>query len=125
MGAPDAVYRNPCDCFVAQFLSRATIFDVEARSGLAETPLGPLRLAENANGLVRIAIRPEQIALTPDPAGPGRICGREHRGHDQLYNVRLDGGTVRVIRVEDEPLRIGARVRLAVTGPVARMADGP
>ena len=125
IGTPDTVYRNPCDCFVASFISRATILDAHARGERAETVLGQIQLFQPADGPIRVAIRPEQIALTPHPSGTGRISSREYRGHDQHYEVRTGSTTLRVIRPDQEPLRIGARVHLTVHGPVARLADTP
>ncbi|TVQ54954.1 MAG: ABC transporter ATP-binding protein [Rhodobacteraceae bacterium] len=123
IGAPDTVYRNPCDCFVASFLSRATILPGEARGRVVETPIGALALAQPAFGPIRVAIRPEQIALALDGHGSGRILAREYRGHDQFYQVRLRDRTVGVISAEPEPLPVGVRVSIAVRGAVSRVAD--
>ena len=52
-------------------------------------------------------IRPELLELLPDPAGDGEVVGREFRGHDVFYRVRLDGITL----VSQRPVDRGRAAR--------------
>jgi iron(III) transport system ATP-binding protein len=40
-----------------------------------------------------VVVRPELLELRPDPAGAGRVVGRDFRGHDVFYRVQLDDGS--------------------------------
>ena len=66
-------------------------------------------------------MRPELLELLPDPGGEGEVVGREFRGHDVFYRVRLDDGTtVYSHRPSTEVVPLGARVALhRHDGPVA------
>ena len=114
IGTPAQIYREPASEFVASFIGRSNIVRGHAQGGSAETIFGPLPLLREAAGEVRLAVRPEQITLAPDPDGDGMVVGREFRGHDQLYWVRTRDRTVLVISGPVPRLDVGARVSLAV-----------
>ena len=114
VGTPDEIYRNPSSAFVASFLGRSNIVTGNADGMDAETALGRLPLSRAANGEVRLAVRPEQIMLEPDPNGPAAIVGREFRGHDQLYWVQEGETCMLVISGPGAQIDIGTRVRLRI-----------
>ena len=128
IGTPDEVYRFPADEFIARFLGRSNIVDAQASGRVATTSLGTMTLNEQATGPVRIAIRPEQIVLTPiaantraqSPSGvpSGVIVGREFRGHDQLYWVETEGRNLMALAGCAESLPIGTPVSLTTSEPV-------
>jgi hypothetical protein len=74
---------------------------------------------------VDVLVRPELLELAPDPAGTGEVVGREFRGHDVFYRVRLADGTMLCAhRPSTEVVALGARVALhAHAGRVAVFAS--
>ena len=114
VGTPDEIYRNPANAFVASFLGRSNILAGNADGMDADTALGRLPLSRAANGAVRLAVRPEQIMLEPDPDGPAAVVGREFRGHDQLYWVQEGETCMLVISGPGAEIETGTRVRLRV-----------
>jgi iron(III) transport system ATP-binding protein len=96
IGTPEEVYYKPKTRFVAQFLGRTNLFEVEAGgSNEIETNIGPIKLDCNACGRVVCSIRPEHLTIEkPNGSTPektGLIVGREFKGHDITYHVLLRG----------------------------------
>jgi len=96
IGTPEEVYYHPKTKFVAQFLGRTNLFQVEATGGdKVNTGLGAMRLNCNACGKVLCAIRPEHLTLEKpngqSPAEIGTVTSREFKGHDITYHVELKG----------------------------------
>jgi hypothetical protein len=60
------------------------------------------------------------VGLAPDEDGAGEVVGREFRGHDVFYRVRLgDGRSICSQRPSNELVPLGARVRVELhEGPV-------
>ncbi len=114
IGTPDEIYRNPVSAFVASFIGRSNIVEGRASGMDVETAFGRLPLSRAANGRVSLAVRPEQIMLEPDPAGPAAIVGREYRGHDQLYWVQEGERCMLVISGPGAQIDLGTRVRLRI-----------
>ncbi|MGA1269534.1 MAG: ABC transporter ATP-binding protein [Gemmobacter sp.] len=114
IGAPDELYHNPVSAFVASFIGRSNILAGTANGMDAETPFGRLPLSRAANGAVRLAVRPEQILLDPDPSAEAVVIGREFRGHDQLFWVQEGGRCLLVISGPGPQVSVGARVRLRI-----------
>jgi iron(III) transport system ATP-binding protein len=113
-GAAEDVYFSPADRWAAEFVGAGNFVDGSIAGDLVETLLGRFPVA-NANGArnVQVLIRPELLELRPDPNGPGEVVGREFRGHDVFYEVRLpDGGTLISQRPSTEVVSLGARVSL-------------
>jgi iron(III) transport system ATP-binding protein len=62
---------------------------------------------------VEALIRPELLVLHPRDEGPAEVIGREFRGHDVFYRVRLaDGTVVCAQRPSTESIHIGTRVEV-------------
>jgi iron(III) transport system ATP-binding protein len=113
-GAAEEVYFSPADRWAAEFVGAGNFVDGAVSGDLVETLLGRFPIA-NANGAsdVQVLIRPELLELRPDPTGPGEVVGREFRGHDVFYEVRLpDGRTLISQRPSTEVVGLGARVSL-------------
>jgi len=96
IGTPEEVYYKPNTKFVAQFLGRTNLFEVNAGGGNEiETSIGPIKLDCNACGRVVCSIRPEHLSIEkPNGASPdhiGLIIGREFKGHDITYHVLYKG----------------------------------
>ena len=112
-GVPHEVYARPSDPLVAGLLGDANLIPADVRGGRALTPLGAIPAGGWGDGPVGIVVRPESIALEPDPASDALVEDVEFYGHDQLFGVRLGDGTmvkVRCFGVRDD-LRVGTPVR--------------
>ena len=134
VGAPETVYRRPCDVETAQFLGDAVLLPAQvtawAEGGWrAETPLGriavqsvcvnPVVTHESDTGTPgQVMLRPEQIVLS-EQGTAGTVLSSQYFGHDTTALVRLDGvdAPLRLRQLNAEPLRPGAQVSLDVQGP--------
>ncbi len=92
VGRPEQVYRRPQTPFVAQFLGRTNLLEVDAKGDIAHTPLGPIRLNRSMHGHGSVSIRPEHLQLdAPQPGFPrGRVLDRVYKGHDLSFTVRVN-----------------------------------
>jgi iron(III) transport system ATP-binding protein len=126
VGTPQDVYYRPVDRWSAQFVGEVNLVHGIADTVGVDTELGFFDLAAPAGpGLVRVAVRPEQLELEPDPGGNATIADREFRGHDVLYRLRHETqGVVLVQRPSVELHEVGTRVRLRPgRGGVAPLRD--
>jgi iron(III) transport system ATP-binding protein len=113
VSAPPDLYRSPADPWVADFLGDADFVNGLAANGKAATPVG--EFATELSGSVTVMLRPENVRISPDPAGPGQVSGVEYFGHDQLITAVLDLGVI--IRTRSGPgahFQVGDRVRIEV-----------
>jgi iron(III) transport system ATP-binding protein len=111
-GPAEELYLAPADRWAAEFVGAGNFVPGRLDGELVETSLGFFPAA-NGNGAaaVEALIRPEQLELRPDPAGDAEVVGREFRGHDVFYRVRLRDGTTLVSqRPSTEIVPLGARV---------------
>lgn len=103
LGAPDDVYRNPCDRRVAEFVGSPKInflpgdIDGEGRVSALGTPLHRRLAASPKN--VSIGIRPEhlEIAGPSNEAWPFRVTHRENMGADIYLHGQFNGSGFRGI----------------------------
>jgi len=97
-GTPRSVYEQPSTAFVAQFLGRTNLFNVDAQQGVADSLLGRLQLNRDVTGRVRISVRPEHLILELPRADLtcGQVISRDFRGHDLTYRVKVGPQTVLV-----------------------------
>ena len=113
-GSAEEVYLEPASRWAAEFVGAGNFLPGTLQDGMVDTALGSFP-ALNPNGHVHVEalIRPEQLVLAPDPAGPAQVIGREFRGHDVFYRLRLDDGRELVShRPSTEVVPFGARVAL-------------
>jgi putative spermidine/putrescine transport system ATP-binding protein len=98
LGAPQEVYEHPASVFVAGFVGRSNLFEVEAAPGGLRGPGRiTLRAAGTPRGTMRAALRHEKLRLqgAPPPganAFEAEITLRSFAGSQALYVVRLDAG---------------------------------
>jgi iron(III) transport system ATP-binding protein len=114
-GSPETLYHTPSDREVAAFVGDADFLSGRSQSGVVDSDLGPLWLADPLDGPVEVMVRPEDVHLAKDPAGDATVVGREFYGHDQMLFVRLPGG--RLVRARLGPisdLAPGDRCRVSV-----------
>jgi iron(III) transport system ATP-binding protein len=110
--SPEELYGAPADRWTAGFVGAGNFLPGRLDGDLVETLLGRFPvIGRNGSDDVDVLIRPELLELQLDPAGPAEVVGREFRGHDVFYRVRLGDGTVVVShRPSTEVVPLGARV---------------
>jgi iron(III) transport system ATP-binding protein len=111
VGTPEEMYYRPASRRAAEFLGAANF--IPARSPMTRRFVRPDAAGE-------LLVRPELVGLAPDESGSGEVVGREFRGHDVFYRVRLgDGSSICSQRPSNELVPLGARVRVELhDGPV-------
>jgi iron(III) transport system ATP-binding protein len=113
VGTPEELYFAPVDRWAAEFLGAGNVLTADAREGVAHTPLGAVA-TNGAAGAVELLVRPELVGLAPHPDGDGEVVGREFRGHDVFYRVRVNGLEVVSQRPSNEIVPLGARVEVTL-----------
>lgn len=110
---PEEIYTAPADRWAAQFVGPGNFLPGVVDGTSVGTAVGSFPLSHHAvHGCpVEALIRPEMLVLRPTEDGTAQVVGREFRGHDVLYRVRLSDGTVVCAqRPSTETVQIGARV---------------
>lgn len=117
IGTPQEVYERPASAFVAGFVGRSNLFEVDATTDGLRGPDGiTLRANGTARGRMRAALRHEKLRLqgTPPPganAFDAEITLRSFGGAQALYMVRLKSGPEwQAEAPSNPPLPEGARV---------------
>jgi iron(III) transport system ATP-binding protein len=132
-GSPRALYEQPENRFIADFIGNANLLPV-----IIEQVVGPnarvrlggtiLDLAHRGLGPGRaeLAIRPQGFSLHRRPAGDGEIAGRiakaAYLGSHIEYVVRLDGVDGDLLVTDPDvarPLAAGAEVAVAIAADAA------
>ncbi len=120
-GPPENVYRYPANLNVARFLGEVNIIPGDARSGTAQTALGPVPLNDSTlAGPVAVVLRPETMTLYPDLQSPILVQQVNYFGFHYLVVLQLeDGQTVQARTWAHTRLKAGTRVQVTVTEPTA------
>ncbi len=110
---PTGLYHAPRTRFVAGFLGSADFLPAAITTGRLRTEAGDLpNPGLPACARAELLLRPEDIALTPDPGGCATVIDREFRGGTLTYTLRLAcGQTLRSERPSTDLHPLGARVR--------------
>jgi iron(III) transport system ATP-binding protein len=127
VATPQELFLAPASRFVAEFIGIASFLPAACTPAGLATALGNAPIAGKAPavGAVEVLVRPDDLALTADSAGNGRIVGRFFRGGEYLYDVQLD--STHVLRcicnhVHDYPLNTRVRVSLEPGHPLVWFA---
>jgi iron(III) transport system ATP-binding protein len=136
---PERVFHAPKTRFVAAFFGRADFIPATATTAgvLTEAGLLPQHLVLTngaaANGPpgasdgLEVLVRPDDVEISPDPAGPGVVRERLFAGPEIVYRVQLPSGSILHSRQPHTArLAPGARVsvRLAPGHALACFRDG-
>ncbi len=126
---PRDLYRDPPDLGTAEAIGEANILPAQLTAGVAHCVLGsiPIRVADGgppADGLARVLLRPEQLAVLlhpTDDAVAADVVEVQYHGHDALARLRAQpgggAGPTLVARIPGElDLEIGQRVWVEVLG---------
>ena len=125
IGNPSEIYQAPADVEMATFLGDSVIINGVIKDDKVVTDLGlltPLNKVENgATG--RVAIRPENFYLQPNPKGEGEVIGRQYFGHDALVEVKLPKLVIQARANGPFAPEIGMKVTVWVRGQVNFYTD--
>jgi iron(III) transport system ATP-binding protein len=112
-GTPEELYFAPASRWAAEFVGSVNVLTGQVEGGTVHTSLGTFS-ANGAAGAteVEVLVRPELLELRPDRDGEGEVVGREFRGHDVFYRVRVDGVELVSHRPSTEVVPLGARVSI-------------
>jgi iron(III) transport system ATP-binding protein len=118
IGSPEAIYHQPCSRRVAEFIGQTRFLPGEAAAGGIVTSLDTLARSHGlpSGTAVEVALRPDDITLTPDDEGNGRVVARQFVGIAYIYTVRLADGTELDCwqpHIVNLPQGAGVRVELA------------
>ncbi len=117
VGTPEEVFHRPADRFVALFLGDTSFLAGRALEGGVVTALGVQRqrLVVPAGTALEVLVRPDDVKLTPDPEGTGRVTRRDFRGMHQRYRVELaTGEAIHCMTDHSVVLAPGAPVRVSI-----------
>ena len=114
--APEVVYCRPADEQVARMTGEARFVRGEARGAEAGTLLGPIPLAGEFRGTVRILLRPESLAWRADVSGTTTVTGRQFVGRGYRLWCRTPAGELRVESSGETAPRVGDSGELTVRG---------
>ena len=112
---PEELYTEPASRWAAEFVGPVNVLPGVVDGSAVGTALGTFQVtgAPQARCPVEALIRPELLELRHRADGPAEVVGREFRGHDVFYRVRLaDGTVVCAQRPSTETIHIGARVEV-------------
>jgi len=127
VGTPEEIYRRPATRFVAGFVGTADfVRGIVQPEGIA-TPLGllPDTCGFPPGTAVDVLVRPEDIAVAPDPRGAATVTGRLFLGADKIHELSLDGVRLSSNQHCIPPLALGTAVRVRVLpAPVVAFPAG-
>ncbi|MBB30632.1 MAG: hypothetical protein CME25_17220 [Gemmatimonadetes bacterium] len=116
IGAPEQLYGQPSNCYVAGFFGKTNILPARVVDGRLETPIGPVEIddVEDLGEAVEVAIRPGHFTLVAEGQSP--IKGIVKRVHFQgeYREVLVEIGTCELsIYVNREHrVEVGERISL-------------
>ncbi len=113
-GTAEALYRRPASRWAAEFVGPANVLDGAHDGGRVQTVLGSFPAPHGDREPLGVLVRPELLGLARDPDGPAQVVGRDFRGHDILYRVRLDHTELVSQRPSTESVEVGERVRVTL-----------
>jgi inositol-phosphate transport system ATP-binding protein len=121
LSAPDQMYNDPADTFVAGFLGNPPIsfLNAQVTDGQFQLGAGQIAIAKALQGRVQGAV---QLGIRPEYFGPqfgtgitGKISFVETQGREDLYNVTLaDGSVLRSIQPAGPRLQLGTQVNWGI-----------
>jgi ABC-type Fe3+/spermidine/putrescine transport system ATPase subunit len=138
IGTPEELYDRPATHFVASFIGDTNFLQgrvLGVADGLCDVETAAGRVAAmapasvKAGAAVRVAVRPERIALAPmetaDAGLDGMVIEQVFLGMSRKYVVRLvDGTEVVVSRPISDPPFAGPTVRISWSADKATAFDG-
>ena len=96
VGAPEALFANPASRFVAAFVGQTDFLLGETTARGINTEIGMLEQTTDApeGTRVEVAIRPDDVVITPDPDSNAVVVSRAFTGTSNVYRLRLPSGAI-------------------------------
>lgn len=96
LGTPAQIFHQPITRFVAEFVGQTDFLPGVVGEQFVMTPLGelPQSVSLAAGTLVDVMLRADDVRITPDEGGNGRIVDRQFAGIANIYQVCLENGAV-------------------------------
>ncbi len=119
IGTPRELYERPVSRRAAQFMGDANFVSGQAQGSVAHTILGPVALAQPAQGAVDVLLRPEALILDGAESGARAIVTeRMYLGAQQAVWVRLaeEAAVLKVLCGAGAPWQAGQVVGIHVAG---------
>ncbi|OOF67724.1 ABC transporter ATP-binding protein [Rodentibacter caecimuris] len=114
IGTPTALYYNPVNSFVADFLGGTNYLNSKIYADLRlESPIGTYHLfpdIEYVPGYYKWLLRPEQILLKRDENGQGRVIEKLFLGRYYCYQIAINDIVLTVYQMADFPLKASVSV---------------
>lgn len=123
-GTAPELYERPTTVAVAQFFGMINLFPASITSGIAETALGPLRLADAVcdRSDSMIGIRPEHIAICAgENAVTGRVTSRTYLGQHQRVTLYISHSDTEVTMLAPAEMPIASGQEITVSLPAERL----
>ncbi|HEX4961364.1 MAG TPA: ATP-binding cassette domain-containing protein [Thermoanaerobaculia bacterium] len=122
VGEPEGLYARPRTLFGATFLGAGTVLVGRARDGAAQLgdlslPI-PAEVEHEEDSRVRVLVRPEQVALTPEPPGDGKLVLGQGTIVEQSFL-----GALRRVRIRLPPIPGTRQVSPALFGEESLLMD--
>jgi multiple sugar transport system ATP-binding protein len=129
IGSPMELYDKPANLFVAQFLGspKMNVFDASVgQGGLRLSGSGQVALPGISDGVAKVGVRPENIAVTS--AGGGHVDGKvdvvERLGSDTYAHAALGDGSLVTVRLPgNAKLAVGEAVGLLLDTQYLHLFD--
>ena len=95
-GSPESVYRRPVDARVAGMTGEARFVEARAEGQRASGPFGVWSLANEAQGAVRLLIRPESLRFEIEENGSSTVLSNEFLGRGWRMHCETPAGRLSV-----------------------------
>lgn len=93
--SPENLYHLPATPFVAKFVGQADFIPGRVEGCTITTELGLFPYdGPSASAHVRVMVRPDDIEIAPDEGSDAVIIGREFRGSENMYAIKLASGNI-------------------------------
>jgi iron(III) transport system ATP-binding protein len=125
VGTPAEVYRRPASAIVGRLTGPVVTIPGEASGAAARTPLGPVALAQPAQGPVTVLLRPEELGFALAPDGRAVVVQRTFRGSSYELTLRTPAGDLVLERPADGAYEVGARGEVKIAPGVVGLACAP
>ena len=122
IGSPAEIYQKPASPWVAAFIGEVSMYPADAHGDVAHTDFGAVPLIEPRQGLVEVAVRPEDVDLLPNDGGrtTHTVEHFEFQGADAVVTVANPSGIRLHARVSGtQSFAIGDRVSPFYSGSPA------
>ena len=134
VGPPREIYNHPANRFVADFIGETNYLPGIVAAGKVrltsgETLAHPDAARHGDGAAVTLAVRPEQVRLSPDGPLAARVVQTVYSGTDTHCHAVLADGTEVVARLQNPPsgdvgLAPGAAVRLGFAADAVQILEG-